>query len=371
MKSDRNRIIFRTSIVGIIVNFLLAGFKAIFGWLSNSIAITLDAVNNLTDALSSVITIIGTWIAKKDPDKKHPFGHGRTEYISTLAIGVIIAYAGVTAFIESVKNIINPSVPEYSKIVLIVLSVALITKLILGLFFIKNGKKSKSDSLVASGKDAFSDALISVGTIIAVVVYLIWQISLEAYLGLIISILIIKAGAEILKETISKILGEGASVELVKAVKKTIVSHEGISGAYDLVFNNYGQDIYVASVHIEVPENYTANEIDVLSRHLIEDVYNEHKVLLTAIGVYSYNTSDSEIVEMREKVRKIALSHEHVNQIHGFYVDTKEKVIRFDMVISFDEKNRGELYRHVIEDLKKEFQDYEISANMDSDFNEI
>ena len=109
MKSDRNRIIFRTSIVGIIVNFLLAGFKAIFGWLSNSIAITLDAVNNLTDALSSVITIIGTWIAKKDPDKKHPFGHGRTEYISTLAIGVIIAYAGVTAFIESVKNIINPS----------------------------------------------------------------------------------------------------------------------------------------------------------------------------------------------------------------------------------------------------------------------
>jgi len=358
-------------LTGIIGNILLAGFKAAVGILANSIAITLDAVNNLTDAVSSIITIVGTYFAGKSPDKKHPFGYGRTEYISTLAIGVIISYAGVTAFIESVKGIFNPKIPEYSGVMFVVLGVAVLVKIFLGLFFIGRGKKAKSDSLIASGKDALSDVLISATTIIAAVIYIIFGLSLEAYLGVLISCLIIKSGFEILKENISKILGEGASVDLVKAVKKTIVEHDGINGAYDLVFNNYGQDVYVASVHIEIDDTKSANEIDVLCRHITEDVYKEHNVLLTAIGIYSHATGNQDVIDMREKVRKIALAHEYVNQIHGFYVDMERKNIRFDMVISFDAKNRHELYNHVIGDLKKEFPDYEISAGMDSDFNEI
>lgn len=368
---NRNSVIFRTSLIGIIGNILLAGFKAAVGLFANSIAIVLDAVNNLTDAISSVITIIGTYFTGKSPDKKHPFGYGRIEYLSTLSIGVLITYAGVTAFIESVKSIITPKTPEYSKVMFLVLVVAVLVKVFLGLFFIKRGKSVKSDSLVASGKDALSDVLISVSTIIAAGVFLIFHLSLEAYLGVLISCLIIKSGFEILKENISKLLGEGASVELVKAVKKTIVEHDGVNGAYDLVFNNYGQDVYLASVHIEIDDKMNANEIDLLCRHLTEDVVNEHNVILTAIGVYSYATDNQKVIECREKVAAIAVAHEHVHQIHGFYLDDVRKNIRFDMVISFDEKNRQKLYEHVIDDIKKEFPEYNISAGMDADFNEI
>nr|WP_318741311.1 cation diffusion facilitator family transporter [uncultured Treponema sp.] len=371
MKSERNAVIVKTSIFGIVANILLSGFKAVIGWFSHSIAITLDAVNNLTDAVSSIITMIAAHISGKDPDKKHPFGHGRTEYIATMAIGTIIAYAGFSAGIESIKNIIHPKTPEYKNVMFIVLGVAVAVKVFLALFFINRGKKVNSDSLTASGKDAFSDVLISVGTIVAAVVYMIFHISLEAYLGILISIFIVKAGVEILIETISKILGEGTDVELVKKIKKTIVEHEGVMGAYDLVFNNYGQDIYVGSVHIEVVDTMTANEIDMLTRHITKDILEEYNIFLSAIGIYAHTTTNQEVIKLREDVSHIAVEHEYVNQVHGFYADTKSKEMRFDMVISFDAPSRAELYEHVIGDLKKKYPDYEISASMDSDFNEI
>lgn len=370
-KKERIRLILKTSLVGIIANLFLVVFKAIIGWLSNSIAITLDAVNNLTDAISSIITILGIHMAGKDPDKEHPFGHGRTEYISTLGIGVIILYAGITAGIESFKNIINPETPEYNGIMLLVIGVAVLVKVFLGTFFIKKGKETKSDSLQASGKDALFDAVISIATIAAAVVYIVWGRSLEAYLGLVIAGFITKAGIDILKDTISKILGQGESVDLVRRIKRTIVDHEGVMGAYDLIFNNYGQDVNFASVHIEIEESYTADQIDVLTRHITQDIYDEYGIYLTAIGIYSYNTSNETIIKMRENVDRIATGHPYVNQTHGFYANLSEKVIRFDMVISFDAPSRAELYEHVMNDLKAEYPDFEISAGMDADFNEI
>ena len=371
MEIDRVKLIFRTSIIGIVANVFLAIFKAIIGFMAHSIAITLDAVNNLTDAISSVVTMVGTYLAGKAPDKKHPFGYGRLEYLSTFVIAIIILYAGMTAGIESVKGILHPAKPDYQTVMLVIIAVAIVVKVFLGLFFTRQGKVANSDSLVASGKDALFDSLISAATIVAAIIYLTFGVSLEAYLGVVISVIIIKSGIEILGETVSKILGEGASVDLVKKVKKTIANHDGVNGAYDLIFNNYGQDIYVASVHIEVDDNLSANQIDMLIRHITDDVKREHNVLLTAIGIYSHSTNDEELISMREKVASIATSFEHVNQVHGFYADKEGKKIRFDMVMSFDENNRVQLHAKVIEALKKEFPDYEISAGMDVDFNEI
>ncbi len=371
MAKERGNVIFKTSLVGIISNVFLVVFKAAIGLMANSISIVLDALNNLTDAVSSIITIVGNYLSGKSPDKKHPFGHGRLEYLSTLAIAVIIIYAGVTAFIESVKSIFEKKTPEYNHIMLLILGVAVLVKIFLGLFFIRKGKGVNSGALVASGKDALFDAIISVATIVAAVVYMIFKIRLEAYLGILISIMIIKSGIGTLVETVSKILGEGASVDLVKKVKKTIVDHEGVNGAYDLVFNNYGEENYVASVHVEVDDTMTANEIDILTRKVCEDVHREHNVLLTAVGIYSNNTTDSDAVAIREDIRKKVLGHEHVNQMHGFYLNRDEKKLRFDMVVSFDEKNRKGLYETVIADLKKDYGDYEIIAGIDVDFNEI
>ena len=371
MDKDRIKQIFRISIVGIVANVFLAALKAVIGFMAHSIAITLDAINNLTDAISSVVTMVGTYLAGKHPDKKHPFGYGRIEYLSTLVIALIVLYAGISAGIESFKSIIHPTEPSYQTLMLIIIALAIVVKVFLGLIFTRTGKRVESDNLVASGKEALFDALISAATIVAAIVYLVFGISLEAYLGLIIAFMIVKSGFEILGETISKILGEGASVELVKKVKASIAAHEGVNGAYDLIFNNYGHDIYVASVHIEVDDQLSANQIDVLTRKIAKDVRITHNVILTAIGIYSHSTTDQEVINVREQVASIATAHEHVNQVHGFYLDKETKKIRFDMVISFDEKDRDALYQEVIEDLLAKLQGYEFEAGMDADFNEI
>ena len=148
----RERTIVRTSIIGIIANVFLATFKAIVGLLSHSIAITLDSVNNMSDVASSLITIIGTKLAKKQPDRKHPWGHGRAEYLSSMIIAVIILYAGITSFVESIKKIIHPETPDYSTAAIVIVSVAIIVKVILGTFVQKTGRRVNSDSLVNSGR---------------------------------------------------------------------------------------------------------------------------------------------------------------------------------------------------------------------------
>ena len=164
-EEKRENIIIKTSIIGILVNILLVIFKATVGLLSNSIAIILDAVNNLSDALSSIVTIISTKIADSEPDKKHPLGHGRVEYLSAMIVAGIIFYAGITSLVESIKKIINPEKVEYSKITLLVLLVSIILKLVLGKYVKTKGENFNSPSLVASGSDAMSDAILSLSVL--------------------------------------------------------------------------------------------------------------------------------------------------------------------------------------------------------------
>jgi len=206
--SKRERIVIKTSVIGIITNVFLAGFKTVIGLLSNSIAIVLDAVNNISDAGSSVITIVGTKLAGKAPDKKHPFGHGRIEYLSAMMIAVIILYAGTTSLIESVKQIIRPEIPDYNPTSLIIIAVAVVVKIFLGAYVKKVGQKVKSDSLVNSGADATLDAVISFSTLVAAVVFMIFGLALEAYLGAVISVIIIKSGTLMLMGTISQLCWE-------------------------------------------------------------------------------------------------------------------------------------------------------------------
>ena len=183
---DRNKKIVRTSIVGIITNIVLVAFKATIGLIVNSIAVILDAVNNLTDVISSIVTIVGTKLANKQPDKKHPYGHGRIEYLTSIIIAAIVLFAGVTAIKESFLKIINPAETDYSIISLIIIAVAVLVKFFLGNYVKKIGKDVNSQSLVASGQDAFMDAVLSFSTLVAGILNFIWHFSIEGYLGIII-----------------------------------------------------------------------------------------------------------------------------------------------------------------------------------------
>ncbi len=367
---SREKTIIRTSIIGIIANVFLAAFKAVIGLMTNSIAIVLDAVNNISDAGSSLITIVGTKLAGREPDKKHPFGYGRIEYLSAMIISVIVLYAGITSFTESVKQIIHPETPEYNTVSLIIVAVAVVVKILLGRYVKSVGEKVNSDSLVNSGEDATLDSIISASTLAAAAIFLIFHVSLEAWLGAVISLIIIKSGIEMLKDTISQILGEKNDPELARSIKQTVTSFPDVQGAYDLVLNNYGPDSWNGSIHIEVPDTYSADQLDQLIRNIQMTVYKKHQVILTAIGVYSVNTKDEETIEIRNKVREIVFSHPNVKQMHGFYLVKEEKSMRFDLVVSFDAENRKELFAEVVSDVQKAFPDYKLQTTMDTDFAE-
>ncbi|WP_352398661.1 cation diffusion facilitator family transporter [[Clostridium] aminophilum] len=367
---SRDRIIIRTSIIGILANVGLAAFKASVGLFSNSIAIVMDAVNNISDAGSSLITIVGTKLAGREPDKKHPFGYGRIEYLTAMIIAVIVLYAGLKSLEESVKAILHPETPEYSTVSLVIIAAGVLVKIVLGRYVKATGEKVNSHSLINSGQDAVMDSVISASTLAAALVYILTGISLEAWLGALISLVIIKAGIEMLKETLSQILGESVDPELASVIKNTVKSFPQVIGAYDLVLNNYGPDTFNGSVHIEVPDTCTANELDELIRSIQYKVYTEHKVVLTAVGVYSVNTKNDHAAEVERELRHKVMEIPNIRQMHGFYLSETNKTIRFDTVVSFNEKDRKGLQRRLNELVETQYPGYTAQIVLDTDFSE-
>ena len=357
-ENDREKVIVTTSMVGIGTNIVLVVFKMLVGIATKSIAVTLDAVNNLSDAMSSVITIIGTRLAGRDPDKKHPLGHGRTEYITAMIVSAIVLYAGLTSLWESIKKIIEPVAAEYNTVSLVIIFVAVLVKLALGTYVKKKGESVNSTSLIASGEDARFDGIISFSVFASALIYIFTKVSLEAYVGVIISLLIIKSGFEMIREAIDDIVGHRPDAEVTQKIKKLIVEEKDVRGAYDVIIYDFGPDKLYASCHVEVPDTMNVAELDRLTRHIEKKILNEMGVVLTAIGVYSYNTSHDEAATMRDNISKIILARDHVLQMHGFYIDVTEKEIRFDVVLSFDTDPKTEIeeIKEIVENMYKDFK---------------
>lgn len=372
MKKEINREkgIVKTSIISIVANVFLSIFKMIIGLISNSIAIVLDAVNNLSDALSSIITIIGTYLAHKPADKKHPYGHGRVEYITATIIAMIILYAGFTSFMESFDKIIHPTVPTYSIVTIIILVVAIIVKIVLGLYVIGNGKKYNSDSLINSGTDALTDVFISLSTLVAAIIFIIFNLKIEAYLGIIISLIIIKSGIEMIRSTTSQILGERIDKDLSLKIKKTVNNFPEVQGVYDLILNNYGPDTLMGSLHVEVSDEMSSVEIDHLSRKITKVIYDEHNVIITAVGIYSYNKKDKDIIKIKENINKILNNYKGIIQMHGFYVNKESMDINFDLIFDFSTKNKNELLKQIEEEIKEKYPEYNIFITLDVDISD-
>ena len=361
---DRNKKIIKTSIIGIVTNAILVGFKMTVGLIANSIAIVLDAVNNLTDVLSSLITIIGTKLANKKPDKEHPYGHGRIEYFTSVIIGAIILFAGIMAIKESVLKIINPGETDYSVISLVIIAVAVLTKIILGRYVKSVGKKVDSQSLVASGQDALMDAVLSFTTLIAGILNFIWHFTIEGYLGVVIGIFIIKASYEILKESVNSILGVRADGDLSKKLKERINQFPEVQGTYDLNLHNYGPANTIASAHIQVRNDMTAEEIHILTREIEYAIYSEFKIVLT-LGIYAANDK-GEYGEIKKELNSIIKNYKDVLQVHGFYVD-KEKNIFFDLIIDFKAEDKEKIKDEISAKMKEKYPNYNCNIIIDLD----
>ena len=366
-QGSRDSVIVRTSVIGIVANVFLAGFKAAIGLLSHSIAVTLDAVNNLSDALSSVITIVGTKLAGKQPDRKHPLGYGRIEYLSAMVVAAIVLYAGVTSLVESVKKIIHPETADYSTVSLIIIASAVVVKLLLGRYVKSVGKKVNSGSLVASGSDALFDAILSASVLLSAIIYLVWGLSLEAWVGAVIAVFIIRSGFEMLSETLDDILGKRIESDVTNAIKATICQEPQVTGAYDLILHSYGPEDLIGSVHVEVPDTLTADELDAMERRIVHRVFQAHGVVLTGISIYATNTKDPEIAAMRKHVTELVTAHPGVLQIHGFYVDKVNKLLQLDVILDFSLQDRQQTFEAIRSEVAAAYPDYHITMTMDID----
>ena len=361
----REKQITRTSVIGIIANLFLVVFKAAVGLLSGSIAIVLDAVNNLTDAVSSVITIVGIKLARRKPDEDHPYGHGRVEYFSAMIIAGIILAAGITSLVESVKKIIKPVKPEYTVLTIVVIAVAVAVKLLLGRFVKAQGKKYNSEALVASGSDASFDAIISVVTLIGAGITMLFDITVDGFLGAAISIFIVKAGMEMLMDSLSSIMGNRPDAVVTQEIKSTVNSIEGVKGAFDLVLHDYGPDSAMGSVHIEVDADLTADEIHRITKRVQLAVEEKFHVFLT-VGLYAVDKAHA---AERKAIRDIALQHEGALNVHGVFIDDALRYVSFDVMTDF-RVNRDELRKDLEGHIHEMHPGYEVDIKFDTNYSD-
>lgn len=361
----RQEKIIKTSIIGIVVNLILVAFKAFVGIVTNSIAITLDAVNNLTDALSSIITIIGAKLANRPPDKNHPYGYGRIEYFSSVIIAVIVLWAGITAFMESWPKIFTPDVTNYSTVSLVIIAVAIVVKLALGRYVKSVGEEINSQALVASGSDALFDSILSLSTLVAALISIFFHISLEGILGVIISIVIIKASIDMIRETLDSMIGARVDSELSRKIKDSICELPEVYGAYDLSLHNYGPEEMQGSVHVEVDDSMTALEIHNLTRQISIKIYNEFSIILT-VGIYARNNKFDDI---RNDLYEIASKYEEIIEIHGFIVYETQNLITFDMIVDFD-ADREKVKSRILKEIEQRHPQYTYQVIDDYDMSD-
>ena len=366
---NRSAQIIRTSIVGIVTNVLLAAFKALVGFLSSSIAIVMDAVNNLSDALSSVITIIGTKLSQRPADRKHPFGYGRVEYFSAILIAVIVLSAGITSLIESVKKIIEPTEPSYTTTTLVVIVVAIVVKLLLGWYVKRQGTRLKSDALTASGSDALFDAVITLATLVSAGVMLLWGISLDGILGTLISAVIIKAGIEMLASPVGELLGSRVSPELVAEIKKEVMAYDEVHGVYDIILHNYGPEVMIGSLHVSVDDTLTAQDIHELSRKISLQMYRDHAIVMT-VGVYAVATGENQRAEIQSLVLRTLTARKDLDQIHGFFYDEKANLVTVDVVPDLSVHDEPALCQEITRELTALLPGKTVLVTVDHNYSE-
>ena len=364
---NRSKKIIHVSVLGIVMNVILSVTKMIIGLIVGAISIVLDAVNNLSDAISQIVNIIGTALSNKAPDKKHPFGYGRVEYVTGQVIAAIIIGVGVVSIKEAIEKITNPGEPNYKPYTIVILSIAIVFKLAYALYTRIVGKKLKSQNLVATSTDSLMDSFLTLATLIAGLIVILGGFNIEGYVGCVISLLIIKAGVELMLESIKSLIGERIDSDLSKNIKDLINSYDEVIGAYDLILHEYGPSKTLGSVHIEVDENMKASEIHTLTRKISEEIYSKIGIFLT-IGIYATNDSNAEIRNIKDTINEMVAENKNILEIHGFFV--KESRVSFDLVFDFSCKDRYEMVAYFKKILEEKYPNYQFDIVIDNDISD-
>ena len=364
--NERRKRIIGVSIIGIVTNLLLGALKAVLGILSGSIALVSDALNNITDSSSSLITIIGTKLAGKAPDKQHPFGHGRTEYLTSLLIGGIVFITGFQSLISSLKAIFYREEMSASTVTAIIIIATIVAKIALGTFTENSGKKYNSGALIASGADAKNDAIVSLVTLISTLIYMFTKISVDGIAGVIISIFILKTAYEVLSDTVKKILGERVDGDMVRGIKEIVRNTEGVINCFDLILNDYGPDFYTGSINVEIEDSRSIGEMYPILHEAQTKIYEKYNAFLV-FGFYSVDVNDERYIKIKSLLKNYKENERHIINYHGIVIDEKENTIYCDITRDFDIKSES-VIENVNRILKEEFPEYKIHVNIDTEF---
>ena len=353
---NRNQQIIRTSVVGISANLFLAAFKVVAGWVAGSVAIVMDAINNLSDALSSVITIVGTKLSEKPADRNHPFGYGRVEYFSAIIISVIVLSTGILSLMESVKKIFHPTQPTYTAITLVIIIVAIVVKIVLGWYVKKQGVKLQSNALEASGADATFDAVVTLSTLVSAGIMLITNINLDGILGSIISLVIIKAGIEMIGAPVGQLLGKSISRDMMHNIMQDVKQFAGVLGVYDVILNYYGPNAIIGSLHVSVPESMTARRIHGLTRSITKLLYDKYHIIVT-VGIYAVSDHGKD-GELQKSVMNFLKSYPHIEQVHGYFHLEEKHTITFDVVPDDTIHDDNAFHFQLLQAIRKVYPEY-------------
>lgn len=364
---DRKKIITRTSIAGIVVNLLLALVKVAAGVIASSVAIISEGVNNASDALSSVLTLVGTKLAGKHPDAKHPFGYGRLEYLTALLIAALILVTGVEMLIGSVKEIFNPSELSISYISLAIVAVSAVIKFFLGVYTISQGRKADSVALEAVGIDCRNDSFVSAVTIAAVLIYLVSGFSIDAYAGIFTSLLITKSGLEILFTTVSELLGRAGEKELASRLYERIRATPCIVNAADMMLHNYGPGAWSGSVNVEIDHDMSVGEVyGILHKLQLEIMHSENVTMV--FGVYAVDNDHEEMKLVRKAVAEFVARQPHVKSFHAVYFEPGTSKIYCDLIVDYVLKDWDALRKEFLEFMKISHPDNEIALTIETEF---
>lgn len=359
-----------SSIVGIILNVLLSLSKILIGTIFNSIAVMADGVNNLSDAGSSIITLVGFKISGKPADKDHPFGHARIEYLTGLILGVAILLVGIELIKSSFNKIVNPAVTTYSAAMIIVLIISILLKFWLSSFYLRIAEKISSTTIKAASADSRNDVIATSAVLLSVIISKLTGLEIDGYMGVIVALFILYSGVDILKDILNPILGEMPDPDFIEKIEKKILSYEGIINIHDLVVHNYGPNKYFATVHAEVD----ANE-DILKSHdMIDNIEREFARDLDinlVIHLDPIITSDIEINQLRCRIGKIIKAIDEKLTMHDFRVvrgETHTNLI-FDVVIPVGyEIKSTELIEEIEKAVKKEDNSYYAVVTIDKNY---
>lgn len=364
---SREGIIAGTSGLGIVVNLLIAAIKVILGLLASSIAIVSEGVNNASDALTSVLTLVGTKLAGKKPDKNHPFGYGRIEYLTSLIIAILILITGFEMLTSAVKLIFAPAEMDISYVALIAVAISAVIKFFLGVYTMKMGRKAGSGALEAVGLDCRNDSFVSVITILSAVVFLVFHISIDAYVGVLMSLLVLKAGIEVLKDTVSELLGRPGEAELASQLYQEIRATDGVLGAADMMLHNYGPEAYSGSVNIEIDHDKTVGEVYEVIHDLQLRIMHEHNVTMV-FGIYAVDHDHQEVRRIRKDVAEYVRDHNHVHSFHAIYLDPHSNRLYCDLIVDYDLRDWEALRADFTAYMNKRYPENEVVLTIETEF---